>query len=177
MPGKTAWKVSLSHPFCVHHILECNVPRFSQTKHGKNDTSTPFLHVRSSLPVSSQFGIRLHTKLLPNRTLLFSNLFRLFLLCDYRTDLFPEFICPGKNCYVRKVAERKSPEFFEFLSRIFPRISLRIFPELFEEFSCFISWETETWKNSPKIPAIFQCKIPRQIRKDYSQNVSGEEAK
>ena len=46
-----------------------------------------------------------------------------------------------------------------------PRILLRIFPEFFEDFSCFVSWETETRKNSPKIPAIFQCKIPRQIRK------------
>ena len=46
-----------------------------------------------------------------------------------------------------------------------PRILLRIFPEFFEEFSCFVSWKTETRKNSPKIPAIFQCKIPRQTRK------------
>ena len=80
-------------------------------------------------------------------------------------------------CQVRKVAERKFPEFFEFLSRILPRISLRIFPEFFGEFSCFVSWETETIRNSPKFPAIFQCKIPRQIRKTYSQNISGEEAK
>ena len=47
-------------------------------------------------------------------------------------------------------------------------------PEFFKDFSCFVSWETETRKNSPKIPAIFQCKIPRQTRKKYSQNVSGE---
>ena len=39
------------------------------------------------------------------------------------------------------------------------------FTEFFEDFSCFVSWETETRKNSPKIPAIFQCKIPRQTRK------------
>ena len=30
---------------------------------------------------------------------------------------------------------------------------------------------------SPKIPAIFQCKIPRQTRNKYSQNSSGEQAK
>ena len=29
----------------------------------------------------------------------------------------------------------------------------------------------------PKIPTIFQCKIPRQKRKKYSQNSSGEQAK
>ena len=63
-----------------------------------------------------------------------------------------------EKCQVRKVAERKFPEIFEFLSRILPRISLRIFPEFIEEFSCLVSWETETRKNSPKIPAIFQCK-------------------
>ena len=80
-------------------------------------------------------------------------------------------------CEARKAAERKFPEFFEFSSRILPRISLRIFPEFFEDFSCFVSWETETRKNSPKIPAIFQCKIPRQTRKKYSQNSSGEQAK
>ena len=77
----------------------------------------------------------------------------------------------------RKVAERKFPEFFNFLSRILARISLRSFSEFSEEFSCFVLWETETRKNSPKIPAIFQCKTPRQIRKKYSQNVSGEDAK
>ena len=64
----------------------------------------------------------------------------------------------------RKVAERKFPEFFGILSRILPRILLRIFPGFFEDFPCFVSWETETRKNSPKIPAIFQCKIPRQTR-------------
>ena len=53
------------------------------------------------------------------------------------------------------MAERKFPEFFEFLSRISSRILLRIFPELFEEFSCFISQETETRKKSTKNPRPF----------------------
>ena len=77
----------------------------------------------------------------------------------------------------QKSRRTKVPRIFKFSSRILPRILLRMFPEFFEEFSCFVSWETETRKNSPKIPAIFQCKIPRQIRKKYSQNFSGEEAK
>ena len=64
-----------------------------------------------------------------------------------------------------KSQNESSPNFFEVLTRILPRISLRIFSEFFEDFSCFVSWETETRKNSPKIPAIFQCKIPRQILK------------
>ena len=79
--------------------------------------------------------------------------------------MYPDLTLPLPLPQVRKVAERKFPKSFEFLSWILPRISLRIFPELFEEFSCFVSWETETIKNSPKTPAIFQCKIPRQIRK------------
>ena len=73
--------------------------------------------------------------------------------------------------------ERKFPEFCKFSSRILPRILLRIFPEFFEEFSCFVSWETETRKNSQKIPAFFQYQISRQTRKKYSQNVSGEQVK
>ena len=63
-----------------------------------------------------------------------------------------------------KLQNESSPEFFELSSRILPRSLLRIFAEFLEEFSCFASWETETRKDSPKIPAIFQCKIPRQIR-------------
>ena len=90
---------------------------------------------------------------------------------------FPTPLTSSISLQVRKVAERKFPEFFEFSSRILPQILLRSFPEKKEEFSCFVSWETETRKNSPKIPAIFQCKIPRQIRKKYSQNSSGEQAK
>ena len=48
--------------------------------------------------------------------------------------------------------------------------------ECFEDFSCFLSQESETTKNSPKIPASFQCQIRRQMRKIYSRNFSGEEA-
>ena len=46
----------------------------------------------------------------------------------------------------QKGCRTKVSEFFEFSSRILPRILLRIFPEFFEDFSCFISWETETRK-------------------------------
>ena len=57
-----------------------------------------------------------------------------------------------------KLQNESSPprQFFEFSSRIL----LRIFPEFFEEFSCFISSEkTETTENSSKLPAILQCQI------------------
>ena len=39
--------------------------------------------------------------------------------------------------------------------RICVPISLRIFPEFFEDFSCFVSWETEIRKKSPKNPRHF----------------------
>ena len=59
-----------------------------------------------------------------------------------------------------KSQNKSSPNFANFRPEFCSRILLRIFPEFFEEFSCFILWETETRKNSPKIPAIFQCKFP-----------------
>ena len=55
------------------------------------------------------------------------------------------------------------------VSRIFrifvPNFCPEFCSEFFPNFSCFVSWETENRKNSPKIPAIFQCKIPRQTQK------------
>ena len=97
--------------------------------------------------------------------------------------LFGDFPGPGPETSSRlslrseKLQNGSSPEFFNFFSRILPRILLRIFPEIFKDPSCFVSCETETRKNSPKIPAIFQCKIPGQIRKKYSRKFSGEQAK
>ena len=55
-----------------------------------------------------------------------------------------------------KLQNESSPIFSNFRPEFCPRILLRIFPEFFEELSCFVSWETETRKNSPKIPAFFQ---------------------
>ena len=40
----------------------------------------------------ANFALPLHTRRLPNRTLLFSNYFRLFLLCDYRTERFWKYL-------------------------------------------------------------------------------------
>ena len=47
----------------------------------------------------------------------------------------------------------------------------------FEEFSCFVSQEKETRKNSTKKTALLQRKIPRQIRKKIFTDFSGEQAK
>ena len=79
---------------------------------------------------------------------------------------------------VRKVAEREFPEFFKFLSRILPRILLRIFPEFFEDFSCFASWETETRKIHQKSPPFFNAKSPGKYEKDiHKMFLEGRQSK
>ena len=49
--------------------------------------------------------------------------------------------------------------------RIF-RILLRIFPEFFEEFSCFVSQDTETSKIHQKSPPFFNAKFPGNYEKN-----------
>ena len=90
----------------------------------------------------------------------------LFLWAVQRFARYRARVWKSRFCKVRKVAERKFPEFFKLLSRILPRISLRIFPEFFEEFLCFVSWEAETRKNSPKIPPFFNAKFPGKCEKN-----------
>ena len=62
------------------------------------------------------------------------------LLCEPFFGVFPDL--SGQRSCRTKV--------FEFSSRSLPRILLRIFPEFLEEFSCFVSWDTETRKIHPK---------------------------
>ena len=55
-----------------------------------------------------------------------------------------------------KWQNESSPNFSNFCPE-FP-------PEFSQAFSCFVSQEARTRKKkSPKIPALFQCKFPRQI--------------
>ena len=75
-----------------------------------------------------------------------------------------------------KLQSESSPNFSNFRPEFFPNFAPN-FPRFFEEFSCFFLWETETRKNLPKIPAIFQCKIPRQIGRKNPQHFSGERSK
>ena len=82
--------------------------------------------------------------------------------------------CRGIPLLGQKSCRLKVPRIFKIFG---PNFAPNFAPEFFEDFSCFVSWERQTRKNSPKIPAIFQWKIPRQIRKKYSQNFSGEQAK
>ena len=64
----------------------------------------------------------------------------------------------------------KVPRIFRILVPDFAPDFAPNFPEFYEDFSCFVSWETETRKNSPEIPAIFQCKILRPIRKNIHKS-------
>ena len=72
-----------------------------------------------------------------------------------------------------KLQNESSPNFSIFRPEFCPEIC----SQFLEEFSCLVSWETETRKNAPKIPGIFQCKIPRPIRRKNPQKFSGEQAK
>ena len=77
----------------------------------------------------------------------------------------------------QKSCRTKVPRIFRiFVPNFAPNVAPNL-PDFFEEFSCFVSWETETRKISPKIPAIFQCKIPRQNWRKNPQLFSGEQAK
>ena len=76
-----------------------------------------------------------------------------------------------------KLQNESSPNFLNFRPEYCPEFCSDFFSIFFEEFSCFVSQETDARKNSPKIPAIFQCKIPTQIRRKNPQKFSGEQAK
>ena len=60
----------------------------------------------------------------------------------------------------------KVPRIFRiFVPNFAPSFSPNFFPKFLRSFRASFRGEMETRKNSPKIPAIFKCKIPRQIRK------------
>ena len=66
----------------------------------------------------------------------------------------------------QKLQNESFPNFSNFHPDFCPESCSEFSLKFLEDFSCFISWETETITNSPKIPAIFQCKIPRQTTKN-----------
>ena len=76
-----------------------------------------------------------------------------------------------------EVQNEKAPNFYNFRPEFCSeKCSAWMFPDFFEDFSCFVSFETETMENSPNIPAISQCQIPRQIQRKNSEKFSGEQA-
>ena len=66
----------------------------------------------------------------------------------------------------QKLQNECSPNFSNFRPEFLPRILLRIFPEFFEDFSRFVSWETETRKIHQKIPPFFNAKFPGKHEKN-----------
>ena len=78
---------------------------------------------------------------------------------------------------VRKLQNESFPNFSNFRPEFCPEFCSEFFPNFSRTFRASFHGEMETRKSSPKIPAIFQCEIPRQTRKKYSQNSSGEQAK
>ena len=64
------------------------------------------------------------------------------------------------------VAERKFPEFFEFSSRILPRILLRIFPKFLRTFRASFRGRRRPEKIHQKSPAFFNAKFPGKHEKN-----------
>ena len=68
--------------------------------------------------------------------------------------------------YVR--SEKLQNESFPNVRIFFPNFALNFapdFPQIFKEFSCFVSWETETRKIHLKSPPFYHCKTPREVRR------------
>ena len=74
-----------------------------------------------------------------------------------------------------KLQNESFPNFRIFVPNFAPNFAPN-FPRIFRGLFVLRFVGDGDHKNSPKIPAIFQCKIPRQTRKKYSQNSSGEQA-
>ena len=70
-----------------------------------------------------------------------------------------------------KLQKESSPHSVWILSPSFAPKVLRNFPDMFENFSCFVSWESETTEILPNIPATFQCQTSRQIIRNIIHKV------
>ena len=92
----------------------------------------------------------------------------------------PVRVWPKNLRFVRseKWQNESSPSFSNFRPEFCPEFCSEFSPNFFEEFSGLrFMGNGDQKKFTMKIPAIFQWKIPTQIRKINSQNVSGERAK
>ena len=83
----------------------------------------------------------------------------------------------GRIFRSEKSQNESFPNFWNFRPGFSPEFCSEFSPNFSRIFRASFHGKPRPKKNSPKIPAIFQCKIPRQTRKKYSQNVSGEKAK
>ena len=64
-----------------------------------------------------------------------------------------------------KVQNKKSPKF----SNVRPEFCSEFRSEFFEDFSCFVSCETETTKNHQKSPPFFNAKSPGKLKAKFTK--------
>ena len=76
-----------------------------------------------------------------------------------------------------KLQNESFPNFWNFRPGFCPEFCSEFSPNFSRTFRASFRGRRRPEKIHQKIPAIFQCKIPRQTRKNYSQNSSGEQAK
>ena len=109
-------------------------------------------------------------------------------MANFDSEFFG-LVFPGFQATEKIHAQNSRPELSAFLSNFTflnpkfihgdflltgeAKISLQNFPGVFG--LCFPGSGDQ--KKFTKIPALFQCQIPRQIRKPYSHKLSGEQAK
>ena len=99
------------------------------------------------------------------------------ILTCFAPDSDPQSLFSGQNLRSEKLQNESSPNFSNFRPEFCPEFCSEFSPNFSRSFCALFRGGTETRKNSPKIPVFFQCQIPRQTRKKYSQNVSGGLAK
>ena len=68
-----------------------------------------------------------------------------------------------------KSQSESSPNFSNFCPEFCPEFLSEFSPNFLRSFRASFRGKRRPDKNSPKIPAMFECKIPRQIRKKNSQ--------
>ena len=97
------------------------------------------------------------------------------LIRDFNLQLFKIMAIFGAICNMlfillgqKSLQNESSPNFSNFRPEFCPEFSLN--------FSRIIRASFRGKRRPAKIPAIFQCKTPRQTRQKYSQNVSGKQA-
>ena len=88
------------------------------------------------------------------------------------------FLYP-RSCFLRSemLQNKSSPNFSNFHPEFRPEYCSEFAPKFLRSFHAASRGKRRPEKNSPKISAIFQCKIPRQIQRKNLQEFSGERAK
>ena len=82
-----------------------------------------------------------------------------------------EAICSKVMRIVRseKLQNESFPKFSNIRPELCPEFCSEFSPEIFEDFSCFVSWETETRKIHQKSPPFFNAKFPGKHEKIFTK--------